>query len=65
VPVDLFRFLFVCTANNLIMIQALLLDHMGVLEVSGYVSEKCNIADYLGPQAKATSGLKDADFLVE
>jgi ATP-dependent Lon protease len=55
------------SANNLVMIQALLLDRMGVLEVSGYVSEKCDIAEYLGPQAKAASGLKmkNADVLVE
>lgn len=40
---------------------------MEVLEVSGYVSEeKAVIADkYLGPQAKESSGLKDADVQLE
>ncbi|KAJ7475649.1 ATP-dependent protease La [Mycena latifolia] len=63
VPVDLSRVLFVCTANNLDTIPAPLLDRMEVLEVSGYVSEeKAQIAaQYLGPQAKEASGLKDAD----
>ena len=63
VPVDLSRILFVCTANNLDTIPAPLLDHMEVLEVSGYVSEeKAVIASrYLGPQAKDASGLGGAD----
>ena len=40
---------------------------MEVLEVSGYVSEeKAVIADkYLGPQAKDSSGLKDADVILD
>ena len=40
---------------------------MEVLEVSGYVSEeKCKIAEqYLGPQAKEASGLKDADVQLD
>lgn len=63
VPVDLSRVLFVCTANRLDTIPAPLLDRMEVLEVSGYVSEeKARIAEqYLGPQAKESSGLKNAD----
>jgi len=67
VPVDLSRVLFVCTANNLDTIPAPLLDRMEVLEVSGYVSEeKAVIADkYLGPQAKDSSGLKDADVILD
>ncbi|KAH0825777.1 hypothetical protein J3R83DRAFT_8870 [Lanmaoa asiatica] len=67
VPVDLSRVLFVCTANTLDTIPAPLLDRMEVLEVSGYVSEeKCVIAEqYLGPQAKEASGLKDADVLLD
>lgn len=38
-----------------------------MLEVSGYVSEeKCKIAEqYLGPQAKEASGLKDADVQLD
>jgi Lon-like ATP-dependent protease len=66
VPVDLSRVLFVCTANTLDTIPAPLLDRMEVLEVSGYVSEeKTVIADkYLAPQAKAASGLKDADVTI-
>lgn len=54
-------------ANNLDTIPAPLLDRMEVLEVSGYVSEeKAVIADkYLGPQAKESSGLKEADVLLE
>ncbi|CCM01511.1 uncharacterized protein FIBRA_03567 [Fibroporia radiculosa] len=67
VPVDLSRVLFVCTANVLDTIPAPLLDRMEVLEVSGYVSEeKAVIADkYLGPQAKESSGLKDADVKLD
>ncbi|KIM33559.1 hypothetical protein M408DRAFT_61148 [Serendipita vermifera MAFF 305830] len=67
VPIDLSRVLFVCTANNLDTIPAPLLDRMEVLEVSGYVSEeKAVIADkYLGPQAKDSSGLKNADVTVD
>ncbi|KAI0091152.1 ATP-dependent protease La [Irpex rosettiformis] len=63
VPVDLSRVLFVCTANMLDTIPAPLLDRMEVLEVSGYVSEeKARIAQqYLSPQAKEASGLKNAD----
>lgn len=40
---------------------------MEVLEVSGYVSEeKAVIADkYLAPQAKASSGLKNADVTLD
>lgn len=40
---------------------------MEVLEVSGYVSEeKAVIADkYLGPQAKGSSGLKNADVTID
>jgi Lon-like ATP-dependent protease len=40
---------------------------MEVLEVSGYVSEeKAVIADkYLAPQAKETSGLQNADVVLE
>ncbi|KZT67440.1 ATP-dependent protease La [Daedalea quercina L-15889] len=67
VPVDLSRVLFVCTANTLDTIPAPLLDRMEVLEVSGYVSEeKSKIAEqYLGPQAKEASGLKDADVQLD
>ncbi|KAG8832877.1 ATP-dependent Lon protease pim1 [Serendipita sp. 399] len=67
VPIDLSRVLFVCTANNLDTIPAPLLDRMEVLEVSGYVSEeKAVIADkYLAPQAKESSGLKNADVTVD
>ena len=63
VPVDLSHVLFVCTANMLDTIPAPLLDRMEVMEVSGYVTEeKAVIADkYLGPQAKESSGLKEAD----
>ncbi|KAJ4468787.1 ATP-dependent protease La [Lentinula aciculospora] len=66
-PVDLSRVLFVCTANNLSTIPAPLLDRMEVLEVSGYVSEeKRVIAErYLAPQAKASTGLQDADVVLE
>ena len=48
-------------------IPAPLLDRMEVLEVSGYVSEeKVMIADkYLAPQAKESSGLKNADVTLE
>ncbi|KAF9439918.1 hypothetical protein P691DRAFT_768607, partial [Macrolepiota fuliginosa MF-IS2] len=64
VPVDLSRVLFVCTANNLDTIPALLLDHMEVLEVSGYVTEEkaAIMSRYLGPQAKEASGLGAADI---
>ncbi|CAE6448583.1 unnamed protein product [Rhizoctonia solani] len=67
VPVDLSRILFVCTANNLDTIPAPLLDRMEVLEVSGYVSEeKTQIAErYLAPQAKESSGLKEANVVLE
>ena len=67
VPVDLSRVLFVCTANNLDTIPAPLLNHMEVLEVSGYVSEeKSAVAErYLGPQAKEGSGLGSADVVLE
>lgn len=63
VPIDLSRVLFVCTANVLDTIPAPLLDRMEVLEVSGYVAEeKMAIASqYLGPQAKESSGLKDVN----
>ncbi|KAE9397702.1 ATP-dependent protease La [Gymnopus androsaceus JB14] len=66
-PIDLSRVLFVCTANNLSTIPAPLLDRMEVLEVSGYVSEeKRVIAErYLVPQAKTSSGLQDADVVLE
>lgn len=48
-------------------IPAPLLDRMEVLEVSGYVSEeKAEIAQrYLAPQAKESSGLKDADVQLD
>ncbi|PCH44489.1 ATP-dependent protease La [Wolfiporia cocos MD-104 SS10] len=67
VPIDLSLVLFVCTANVLDTIPAPLLDCMEVLEVSGYISEeKAVIADnYLGPQAKEASGLKDADVQLD
>ncbi|KAE9397697.1 hypothetical protein BT96DRAFT_995521 [Gymnopus androsaceus JB14] len=66
-PIDQSRVLFVCTANNLSTIPAPLLDRMEVLEVSGYVSEeKRVIAErYLVPQAKTSSGLQDADVVLE
>jgi ATP-dependent Lon protease len=67
VPVDLSHVLFVCTANMLDTIPAPLLDRMEVIEVSGYVTEeKAVIADkYLGPQAKESSGLKEADVILD
>ncbi|KLO11431.1 ATP-dependent protease La [Schizopora paradoxa] len=67
VPVDLSHVLFVCTANMTDTIPAPLLDRMEVMEVSGYVTEeKMVIADkYLGPQAKASSGLTNADVVLE
>jgi len=76
VPVDLSRVLFVCTANTLSTIPQPLLDRMEVIEVSSYTAEeKRHIArDYLAPQAKEASGLKDAqvtlpdesiDFLIK
>jgi ATP-dependent Lon protease len=67
VPVDLSRVLFVCTANTRDTIPAPLLDRMEVLEVRGYVSEeKAVIAEkYLGPQAKESSGLQNADVKLE
>lgn len=54
-------------ANVLDTIPAPLLDRMEILEVSGYVSEeKAVIAEkYLGPQAKESSGLKDADIQLD
>ena len=63
VPVDLSHVLFVCTANMTDTIPAPLLDRMEVIEVSGYVTEeKMKIAEkFLSPQAKESSGLKDAD----
>ena len=59
--------LFYLSANVLDTIPAPLLDRMEVLEVSGYVSEeKACIADrYLGPQAKESSGLKNADVQLD
>lgn len=62
VPVDLSKVLFVCTANTLDTIPRPLLDRMEVIEVAGYVAdEKVKIAEnYLIPQAKEKSGLKDA-----
>lgn len=66
VPVDLSRVLFVCTANTLGTIPQPLLDRMEVIEVSSYTAEeKRHIArDYLAPQAKEASGLKDADIVL-
>ena len=63
VPVDLSRVLFVCTANTLDTIPQPLLDRMEVIEVSSYTAdEKRHIArGYLAPQAKDSSGLKDAN----
>lgn len=63
VPLDLSKVLFVSTANVLDTVPAPLLDRMEVIEVSGYVAdEKAAIAErYLAPQAKESSGLKDAD----
>ncbi|WFC96860.1 endopeptidase La [Malassezia brasiliensis] len=66
VPVDLSRVLFVCTANTLETIPQPLLDRMEVIEVSSYTAEeKRYIArDYLAPQAKEASGLRDADIVL-
>lgn len=66
VPVDLSRVLFVCTANTLNTIPQPLLDRMEVIEVSSYTAdEKRHIArDYLAPQAKEASGLKDANVIL-
>lgn len=54
-------------ANVLDTIPAPLLDRMEVLEVSGYVSEEkaCIAQRYLGPQAKESSGLKNADVQLD
>ncbi|KAF9440471.1 ATP-dependent protease La, partial [Macrolepiota fuliginosa MF-IS2] len=66
VPVDLSHVLFVCTANNLDTIPTPLLDHMEVLEVSGYMTEEkaAIVSRYLGPQAKEASGLGAADVQI-
>ena len=47
--------------NNLDAIPAILVDHMEVLEVSGYVSEEKEViaSRYLSPQAK--DGLAESD----
>ncbi|GMM37168.1 ATP-dependent Lon protease [Saccharomycopsis crataegensis] len=62
VPIDLSKVLFVCTANSLDTIPRPLLDRMEVIEIAGYIAEeKVKIAEnYLIPQAKETSGLKNA-----
>ncbi|KAJ3341308.1 ATP-dependent Lon protease pim1 [Gonapodya sp. JEL0774] len=63
VPIDLSKVLFVCTANVLETIPPPLLDRMEVISLSGYVAEeKVAISErYLAPQARASSGLQDAD----
>lgn len=63
IPIDLSKVLFVCTANTLDTIPRPLLDRMEIIELSGYVAdEKVKIAEnYLIPQAKEKSGLKEAN----
>ncbi|KAF2748713.1 ATP-dependent protease La, partial [Sporormia fimetaria CBS 119925] len=67
VPLDLSKVLFVCTANLTDTISRPLLDRMEVIQLSGYVAdEKLAIAErYLVPAAKESSGLKDADVVLE
>ncbi|XP_071455183.1 lon protease homolog, mitochondrial isoform X2 [Hetaerina americana] len=61
VPVDLSKILFITTANVVYNIPEPLRDRMEVIALPGYVAEeKLAIANqYLVPQAKRESGLKD------
>ncbi len=67
VPIDLSKVLFVCTANITDTIPRPLLDRMEVIELSGYIAdEKLAIAqNYLAPDAKNLSGLKDTKVILE
>nr|XP_018912993.1 PREDICTED: lon protease homolog, mitochondrial-like isoform X1 [Bemisia tabaci] len=67
VPVDLSKVLFICTANIIDTIPEPLRDRMEMIDVSGYVAEeKVAIAkQYLIPQARSDSGLKETQLKLE
>ena len=54
-------------ANVLHTIPRPLLDRLEVIEISGYVAEekKAIAQRFLGPQARESSGLKDADVTIQ
>ncbi|XP_046395848.1 lon protease homolog, mitochondrial isoform X2 [Ischnura elegans] len=66
VPVDLSKILFITTANVVYNIPEPLRDRMEVIALPGYVAEeKLAIANqYLVPQAKRESGLKDEQIKI-